>query len=184
MTSDRLEFRFLWNAAEHRQFYRLVQRDVRRRRGLRAWTTPFWVLVLAFSVAVGTGAFHGPPLQSALEAAPYLLIIALWIALVAWGLPHLSARAYERGHAACIPHDQVRVITPDGIEAHCVTSDVKIRWSGISRVVETTESFLFFTTPNCAIQLPKRAAPDGEQLRALRAAVVHAVGSRADLLAE
>jgi hypothetical protein len=61
-------------------------------------------------------------------------------------------------------HDQVRVVSDDGIEAHCVTSDVKIQWRGISRVLETPEFFLFFTTPNCAFQLPKRAIP-AEQLR-------------------
>ena len=165
--SDRLEFRFLWNAAEHRRFYDVVRRAVAR-RGTTRWVYAgafAFVAILAASQIRSNG---DSAVGYAFAVAPYLIIAGLWLAFARWGMPHLSARAYERNHQACIPHDQVRVVSDDGIEARCVTSDVRMQWSGISRVLETPEFFLFFTTPNCAFQLPKRAIPNTEQLEALR----------------
>ena len=97
-----------------------------------------------------------------------MLVILAWLALVRWGMPHLSARTYARNHRACIPHDQIHVVSHEGIQAQCQTSDVKIQWNGISRVLETPEFFLFFTTPQCAFKVPKRAIPTAEQVEAVR----------------
>ena len=126
------------------------------------------VAVAALVVGPYVSANHASPARIAMEQAPYLIIILVWVALMGWGMPYVSARTYARQHQACIAHDQVRVVSDDGIEVPCVSSDVKIQWQGISRVLETPEFILFFTTPNCAFQLPKRAIPSAEQLDALR----------------
>ena len=94
-----------------------------------------------------------------------LALVGGWIVLDRWGLSNLGARSYEREHRQCIPNDQVRVLDSDGISAQCTTGSASVRWAGISKVRETDEFFLFFTTPGCAIQLPKRAVGDLEQLR-------------------
>ena len=98
-------------------------------------------------------------------ALPVLLIVAAWSAFDRWGLAYLNARAYARAHAACIPNDQVRILSADSLEANCTSMKASINWSGIARVRETPEFFLFFTTPNCAVQLPKRSVDNVEQLR-------------------
>ncbi|HEY5616428.1 MAG TPA: YcxB family protein [Vicinamibacterales bacterium] len=95
-----------------------------------------------------------------------LVIVGGWFVLDRWGLSYFSAQTYEREHAVCIPNDQIRVLDADGITAQCTISSSSVHWAGISRVGETEEFFLFFTTPGCAIQLPKRAIDNLERFRA------------------
>jgi hypothetical protein len=111
------------------------------------------------------GIIGAPDRGTVVWSAVPLVIIAAWLVFDRWALAYWSTRSYARAHALCIPRDQVRVLSADSIEARCTTSDVSVRWSGIIRVTETPEFYLFFTTPTCAIQLPRRAVPDGEQLR-------------------
>jgi hypothetical protein len=159
---DRLEFRFRWDESEHRRMYRAIQRDVRRGSKTRLLLT-IWFAILAVVPLVGL--IRARDLASAIAASVPLVVIAAWIAFDRWGLSYFGARSYARAHALCIPHDQVRVLNSGSIEAHCTTSDVSVNWPGIVRVHETPEFFLFFTTRTCAIQLPKRAVPNLEQLR-------------------
>jgi hypothetical protein len=125
---------------------------------LNAW----FVLIAILSVFALIGAREG---SSPASAAVPLLIVGAWFVFDRWGLSYFSARAYERDHAPCIPNDQVRVLSPDGIAARCTTSDAAVRWTGVIKVRETPEFFLFFTTPGCAIQLPKRVVTDPQALR-------------------
>jgi hypothetical protein len=157
-TLERLEFRFLWNAAEHRRFYDALRRAVMQ-RGARRWLFPVLIVITALFVVPQLVGHDVTPVTAAFTVAPYVILFAAWVALFRWGMPYIRARAYD---------DQVRVFSEDGIEARCVTSDVKVQWHGISRVLETPEFFLFFTRPSCAFQLPKRAIPSAEQLDALR----------------
>lgn len=178
--TDLLEYHFRWSAAEHRAFYRALQREANR-RGARRFIVPG---ALGLFAVVAIVAILGSDLSTAtvaLTLAPYVLLFLLWIALLKWGLAYLSAHAYRRAHAACIPHDQIRVVSEEGLEARCVTSTVKVRWSGIARIVETPDHFLFFTTPSCAIQLPKQAVTDGVGLEQLREILRAHVGERAEL---
>jgi YcxB-like protein len=179
---DRLEFRFLWNAAEHRRLYKAVRRAVWRRAWYRR-LLPVAVGSIVVAEAAVLAVSPVPLSRVASGSSPYLVLIAFWFVLIRWGLPYLSARTYARGHQRCIPHDQVRVVTAEGIEAQCVTTNVTIRWSGVTRLIETPEFFLVFTGPNCAFGIPKRAVPDAESLRALRGVFVGALGPGAELLA-
>ena len=159
---DHLEFRFRWDKSEHRRFYRIVQLDGRRGSKIR-WLLNLW---FGFVALVGLRALvpdsNGAEIGSGLVP---LVIVGGWFAFDRWGLAYLSARSYEREHARCIPHDQVRVLDIEGITAQCTISSASVRWAGISKVRETDEFFLFFTTPSCAIQLPKRAIKDLAELR-------------------
>jgi YcxB-like protein len=177
---DRLEFRFLWNAAEHRRLYNAVWRVTWRRLAYR-WLVLAAVLLIVVGEAAALAVSPVPLSRVASASAPYLVLIALWFVMIRWGFADLSARSYARNHQRCIPHDQVRVVTADGIEADCVTTNVKILWSGITRVVESPEFFLVFTGPTCAFAIPKRAVPD-ERLSGLRGVFVRALGPGAELL--
>lgn len=178
--STGLEYRFRWSAVEHRAFYRALQREVSRRSFLRFLVPGALGLfaVVALVAIVGSELSVGTVI---VVLAPYVLLFFFWIALLKWGMAYVSARMYRRAHAACIPHDQIRVISDEGLEARCVTSTVQVRWAGIVRTVETADYFLFFTTPSCAIQLPKQAITDGASLERLRDVLRAHLGARAEL---
>ena len=177
-TAAALEFRFRWNAAEHRQFYRALHRVVTSSAKNRSL---LWVIRLfpaaALAVAFGTGDGWRVGLGAALG---YGLIMLVLSALGRVGGAYWSAREYARTHA-CVTDDQVRVLSAAGIEARCATSTTAVQWHGIQRVVETPEFFLFLTTPRCAIQLPKRAVGGPAELEAVRELTRQMVGERAQL---
>jgi hypothetical protein len=159
---DRLEFRFRWDKSEHRRLYRTVQLEARRGSKTRWFLNAWFGLIAGASVLALIAPRDG---ASTVSAIVPLAIVVAWVGFDRWGLSYLSARSYERDHAPCIPNDQVRVLSGDGIAALCTTSNSSVRWAGIVQVQETPEFFLFFTTPACAIQLPKRAVGDQQQLR-------------------
>jgi hypothetical protein len=141
---DRLEFRFKWDKSEHRRFFRALQRGVYRRKKSRLFLK---ILIgVALVVTIASALTGGTDLMGAL---PFLVGVTVWVGLDTWGLAYLNARAYEKNHAACIPNDQVRVLSHDGLTAQCTTSNSSVQWS----------------TPACAIQLPKRSVGDPEQVR-------------------
>ena len=175
-----LEYRFRWTAPAHRAFYRALQREVSR-RGVLRFVVPGAIVVILVVVLFAVVGTRVPAATALLTMSPYLVLFALWLALLKWGLAYVSAYSYRRAHAPCIPHDQIRVVNTEGLEARCVTSTVQVRWPGIVRVVETPEFLLFFTTPSCAIQLPKEAVPDEEGLEELRTSLRHYLGARAEL---
>jgi len=160
---DSLEYRFRWNAGEHRRFYRALQRAARRGSKARVALHVWLGLIGAISLLGALGALRaGGPVVA---VASGFIFVTVFYAFDLWWLGHATTQAYARDHAACIPNDQVRLLTPDGITARCTTSDVSVSWAGVQRVEETPEFFLFMTTPVCAIQLPKRAVGDVAHLR-------------------
>ena len=81
-------------------------------------------------------------------------------------VPYLVGRTYAAEHVACSPNNQVRILTLDGIEARCTTSQVAIRGAASWQSArDAGVLFLFFATPKCAIQLPKRAVGNVPALR-------------------
>jgi hypothetical protein len=159
---DRLEYSFRWDGAQHRRLYRAMQRQSRRRSkvwlGLKIWMSAF-----ALIVAVAALGPHG---QASIATLWPVGAFVVWLALDRWGLPYFNARAYARAHAACLPNPQVRILDREGITAACTTMKATVRWEGLVRQEESPEFFLFFTTPACAISLPKRAVDDVPRLRA------------------
>ena len=160
---ERLEYRFLWNAGEHRRFYRALQRTARRGSKARLALNIWLGFLATVSILAMIGAWRSG--NSVLPMTPPLACVIVWLVFDRWFLARSATRAYARHHAACIPNDQVRVLTPEGISAVCTTSSASVSWEGICRVEETPEFFLFLTTPVCAIQLPKRAVGDVDRLR-------------------
>ena len=107
---DSLEFRFKWDKSEHQRFFRALQRGVYRGEKSRLFLkilVGFALLVTLMSVFTGG--------TDVLGALPFLVGTTVWVVLDTWGLAYLNARAYEKNHAACIPNDQVRVLSHEGL---------------------------------------------------------------------
>lgn len=160
---DRLEFRFRWDKREHRRFYRTLQREARRGSKVRWFFNVWFGFIALLGITALWPGSDGVDFGAGLVP---LAIVGAWFVHDRWGLSYFSARIYERQHALCLPNDQIRVLDADGVTAECTISSASVRWAGISKVCETDEFFLFFTTPGCAIQLPKRAIGDVERFRA------------------
>lgn len=158
----RLEYRFRWDRAEHQRMYRALQRETRRGSKVR-WALNLWLgfVALVFVFAL----WHARDGEQARFALQPLAFIGAFYVFDRWGAAYLNARSYARNHAPCLPNDQIRVLDAEGLTAQCTTTNAAVKWVGVVKVTETPEFFLFFTTPNCAIQLPKRAVGDVEELR-------------------
>jgi hypothetical protein len=158
---DRFEYSFLWNGAEHGRLYRVMQRQARRRS--KVWLL-FKIWMAMFGVVWAVSVF-GPRGEVSVATLWPVAALAAWLVFDRWGLPYFNARTYARAHAPCLPNPQRRVLDRDGITAACTTTNATVRWDGIVRQEESPEFFLFFTTPDCAISLPKRAVDDVPRLR-------------------
>ena len=178
-----LSFRFRWDFREHVRLHKAIQREVSK-RGVTRWivrgVVGFLVLLGLLFLLVVAGTQEGRRLAVVLSYLPYVAVMAFWIWLWKVGIPYQAARAFRRGNR-CLDEDMVRTLSADGVGAYCATSTSFVRWEGIHRVKETDEFVLFFTAPNCAIQLPQRAIPSEADREALRRRIRTALGSRAEL---
>lgn len=171
---------FAWQPAEHRRFVRRLQLEALR-RGRARWIV--WAVVAGFVLDVGwlVWRHHAAPFELVVVLAPFLALFAVWIALFWWGLPYTNARTYSRTHP-CAHQEQIRVLSPDGLEIGCATQRSMVPWSAIIRALETPEFILFFASPSSAVHLPLRALPSADERRRARALLREALGERAELL--
>jgi hypothetical protein len=176
MPETSLEYRFRWDAAEHRRFYRALRAEVARSTAAGR-VVPLVILVLGVFVVADARTGGRTWAGTGFVFTLWLAIFVASLALLRAAAPYLSARAYRREHR-CINDDQVRVLSATGVEARCEESTTTVKWSAIRRAAETPDFFLFFTTPRCAIQLPKRCVPDPD---ALREFVREHLGERAEI---
>ncbi len=153
-TTRSLEFPFRWDYREHVRLHRAVGAQ-RIRHPLTHAVLWLGGLVL-FGVAslVLFGAANARP-ELFWSFLPWMLIIGFWIALLRWGLPHLSAHHQRRQFFSTSPYVCLRV-DEEGITTTCDATSTQIRWQGIQRVVETDEFLLFYFAKHCALYLPRR----------------------------
>jgi hypothetical protein len=71
----------------------------------------------------------------------------------------------------------------EGFESHGGTFDVRLRWDGINRVVETKDFLLVYIAASTAHFVPKTCAATPQDLGKARAIIKQAIGARARLLA-
>ena len=98
---------------------------------------------------------------------PWFLLIGIWLFLLTWMLPHVSARAYLKFHRG----PQRLALTPDAVESGCDVCTNQMRWSAIQRAVETPDYFFLFYTRQCAYFLPKRVLQAPEEQERVRSAL-------------
>jgi hypothetical protein len=176
-----LSFEFAWNEAEHARLIRAMTRH-RLTGWLNRAALPFICgALLLFVLVVPFLRPNADPLAVWIAAAPWLVILGIWFALLRWGLPYMSARTFRRDNH-CARHPMRRIISVQGLRTECETTATDIRWQGVQGVVETPEFFLFYVTRSCAVQLPKRAIPTQQDLKRLRAVLSQQLGQRAQLL--
>lgn len=179
-TGEALSFQFTWNQAEHARLMRAVAR----------YQLTGWFARSALALVFG-GLVLLMLMVSLLQprenlwnvwraAAPWLAILGVWFALLRLGLPYLSARSFRRDNH-CATHPMRRMVSAEGLRTECETTSTDVRWTGIHGVVETPEFFLFYVTPACAIQLPKRAIATPVELDRLRRLLREQLGQRANL---
>jgi hypothetical protein len=161
-----LSFQFTWDQAEHARMIRAVTRHQ-----LTGWFR---------RSAVGLLRPGANPWVVWRAAAPWIVILGIWYALLRLGLPYLAAHTFRRDNH-CARHPMRRVVGSQGLRTECETTSSTVQWSGIHGVVETAEFFLFYVTRVCAVQLPKRAIPTATELDRLRSLLRDQLGDRASL---
>jgi len=122
------------------------------------------ILVLGL-LLVGLGAIVGEQ-GNLLALLPWLVLIAIWVALLGGGFSWLTAWQLRRNN----PHltaGQVHEISPEGYRVRCGAVTSITEWAGIVRFVETADFFLTFPVRNAAYYLPKRCL-DLTDIAALR----------------
>jgi len=143
---------------------------------------PFLLLgLLASSVLRAAGT--QPPLVIALSLLPYLLVVALWFALVFWAQFYLAARR-TRQLDPSTRGVLTRTLTADGFRIDGTGQAVDLRWEGIHSAVETSEFFLIFFNRLCAYYVPKRLIPSLQELNEMRGLLRGKLAGRAFLLEE
>lgn len=110
---------------------------------------------------------------------PWLLIIALWLAMFSRMVGFMAARQHEKLQDS--RHPTVAVLDESGHEVTSFSGTVRRHWSAIGRVVETEEFLLLYFTKQFAVFLPKRAIPANE-LPSVRGLLREKLGDRAELM--
>lgn len=144
---SRLSFEFLWDAKEHR---RMLGDMARHRPRSRSGSMVTHLLLLplwgGLALLIAQNGF--------LPVFPWMLAISAYAFIFSAASPYLATWNVRRTQC-CIDHPQQRVVTEEGIHANCESTTMLVRWHSVKKVVETDDFFLFFTTPSCAIQLPR-----------------------------
>lgn len=175
-----MTFQFTWDQAEHARLVRAVTRHQLTGWFRRSALGLIFGALFLFMFLVPFLRPGANPWVVWRAAAPWLVILGLWYALLRLGLPYLSARSFGRDNH-CARHPMRRIVSAGGLRTECETTSTDIQWSGIHGVVETPEFFLFYVTPVCAIQLPKRAIATPVELDRLRGLLRERLGERAKL---
>jgi hypothetical protein len=156
-SAPRVEAEFVWDPKE---YGRVVQHLTRDKLGSRGWRLAFvlgggwltWTLGRIIYSAVATGDL-GRGLAAIL---PWLLFVSFLIWAIRWGGGWMAARRamkldprVDRLHRHVIDHEGIHVDTGSG--------SMSLPWTGMERVAETEEHFLWYWHAEMALYTPKRA---------------------------
>lgn len=121
-----------------------------------------WVLAGVFA-AVAVGALLLAP-----AALPVTLLLACGGLIVGLSVLQLEARSrLRRAFAADPHHDEPYTVEvgADGIRTYCDHVDTRITWSGITRVVETRDYFVFVRGSSGGATIPRRVLSPADHQR-------------------
>jgi hypothetical protein len=170
--------RFRW---EPREAYRALTQSARR--GL-----PLWPLYLSFLVLAAINA--GPVLVRQWERGGWAAVDARFLAwtlapvlLLALMVPVTALWvAYGGPRPGDSDDEQLVAVGPDGVRASTRLFAGELRWSAVTKAVETPDFFLFFRSRMQAIYVPKRALGGGDaDVLVLRELLRAQLGARAEL---
>ena len=159
-------YTFDWRPSEHARVTSVL---VREQFGSGVWRVLKWVVVgiviVAALVTVATVALGD--WRSAFLVGPLALVVGVMVAafapitgwLRAWQVRSLDPNV---GHPITETLDDV------GVHVALHTINVDFKWSGMHKVRETTEAFMFYYNRRSAYFLPKRCLDGPEAVNALR----------------
>lgn len=142
------------------------------------WLAGGFMVLFALVDVVVPGWGDADALSLFIEASPYLLVGAFWIALIPWSQRRAARKLSKRDPSVRGPQER----SVDAVGYHSLGNGVRVEvpWHAMARAVETDRFFLFFYNKQCAYYIPKRALSDAQcaEVRTLmRAAGMESVPS-------
>lgn len=171
------EYTFTWTPRDHVRAHRAIVRHM-----VGGWwqkklpAIAFFIVACVLIIAATAGDRRAAALA---KAAPWIVILVLWIGFLKWGMPWLVARRLQKQDPSVrglFRHS----VSEDGFAVRTVAASVDLTWAHIIQVVETPDFLLFYYTKNCAYYTPRGAIPDSD-LAALRADLRRYVSGKAIL---
>lgn len=152
---------YLWDAAEYRRWFRENERHSRPRIIPRVMAV---VTVLLIAMMIGLSAWLGEWSPQVIALVPTLTFL---LAFRWFGLPFMAARVFAR-QVPDARHPLQTVVSPQGVRVNTATATGEVAWTGLEKVVETPEFFLFFIADRNSRYLPKRALNGADGLARVR----------------
>jgi len=148
--------RYGFDPAEHYQAARAVTRLTWFR--WLPWIAGGIVFIYVLVDVVLPGWGDRDALSLFIEASPYLLVGAFWIALLPWSQRRAARKLVKRDPSVRGP--QERSVDALGFHSRGNGVNLDVPWHAMARAVETDRFFLFFYNKQCAYYIPKRALSD------------------------
>jgi hypothetical protein len=166
MTESSLSFTWTWAARDHARVSNLLLRE---KFGTWYWRLAGWltILLIVASMVIAVLFTRDRP-AALLSLTPWLILIALWLSFARWGSGWLQAWGAKRLDPN-IAHPFEHILAEDALHIHAHTANTELKWSGVYKVTELPDLFLFYYNKRCAYYLPKRAFTSPDQVHAVRA---------------
>lgn len=165
MNSDSTpSYTFDWRFQEHARISTFLFRDLYR--GI-VWRVLGWTLVALVTLLFLFAAFIGELAVLLLKLAPWLLQLLIWWVLVRSGIGWLLAWRIRRLDPN-VSHPHIHTIAQSGLKVQLHTADMELRWSGMFKVRELPDFFLFYYSKRSAYYLPKRSIGDPKVIDQVR----------------
>ena len=176
----RIEAEFIWEPKEHAAVVAHLWRERMRAPGWRlaavllgAWLV--WTAGRALLQAAETGEWT----NMLISMIPWILFGLIWVWIYAGGMGLLAARRAMKLDTR-VDRLQRHVIDGEGIQVDTGSGAISLPWSGMSRIAETEDLFLWYWHAQAAHYTPKRALTD-TQVIATRTLVRSHAADRAEL---
>ena len=166
MTIEDRSFTFDWRPKEHaRVTSLLLSEQVARGIGrVLKWAIAAF---LVFAAVVTAATAISGDLTSTLQLGPLVIIVAVLTSK----FPEITGRlqAWRVGRSdPNVGHPIVHAFGPLGLRVGMRTVDAELKWSGMHKVRETSDMFLFYYSKRLAYYLPKRVVETPEVAAELR----------------
>ncbi len=165
--------------------YQVEFRDFYHALRWYAWRKCWWIyglMIVAVTFALMTTVFRPDkdPSSSRLNVIlPAVIIPVLLAGYLYWGIHRNDKRQFKTNKALCEPRHSI--FSEEGSESSSSVSSGKAAWSILHQVLETPESFLFFTSNAGFTVFPKRSLKSDEELQTLRRLIRQNLGPKAKL---
>jgi hypothetical protein len=164
--SEPIIYTFDWHAKDHASCIQTITRETYRRgfARLMKWCV-YAVLAVAsvlFIVSTVAGDF-----ETAGAFVPWILLLIFWIVFIGTFIGRIQAWSARRQDPN-IAHPFTYTFSDEGFHVSMKSTDVDQRWSGLDKVRETDNLFMFYYTPRCAYYLPKRVLEGDAQVDSFR----------------